>query len=265
MNQKSFKWDAELYQKSSRWQFELGLIAIERLKPKDGENILEIGCGNAMLTIEIAKKIPNGSITAIELSTDMISQANKNLLKFGINNVEILRMNALDITYQNKFDAVFSNSAIHWIINLELMYELIYNALNDKGRMIIQTGLKELNVLFKALYKISKLSKYKEYFNSIEFPWRFLSTKETKLILKKIGFKEINTEIYKFNRTFRDENELINYSKAAALVPYLSVLPNELKNGFIDKFKEIMLELIPPNKLELKMTRLFNQAIKRNN
>ena len=64
MNEQGFRWDAELYQNSSKWQFDLGMMAIERLAPIDGERILEIGCGNALTTIEIAKRIPNGFITA---------------------------------------------------------------------------------------------------------------------------------------------------------------------------------------------------------
>ena len=65
MSEKEFRWDAELYQGSSAVQYKLGIMTIERLKPLDKEKILEIGPGNAMLTIEIAKRIPNGTITAI--------------------------------------------------------------------------------------------------------------------------------------------------------------------------------------------------------
>jgi hypothetical protein len=53
MDNKSFEWDARLYQKSSDFQYELGLMAIERLNVSNFEHILEIGCGNALLTIEI--------------------------------------------------------------------------------------------------------------------------------------------------------------------------------------------------------------------
>ena len=69
MSEKNLKWDAELYKGSSAVQYKLGLMAIERLEPVDKEKILEIGSGNAMLTIEIARYIPNGSITAIEISS----------------------------------------------------------------------------------------------------------------------------------------------------------------------------------------------------
>jgi len=146
MPNKSFKWDAKLYQESSSFQFNLGLIAIEKLNPKGNENILEIGCGNAKLTIELAKKIPSGKMTAIELSEDMVNQAEENLNKQQVKNVKIVNMDAININYENQFDAVFSNSAIHWIKNLKTMYNLIYKSLKKKSRILIQTGLK-LNVL----------------------------------------------------------------------------------------------------------------------
>ena len=253
----SFKWDAKLYQKSSQWQFDLGMMAIERLAPQDGENILEIGCGNAMITIEIAKIIPHGSITAIELSEEMIKQAKINLSNTMIKNVKILHINALDIKFDKKFDAVFSNSAIHWILDLKLIYSLFYDALKKNGRIMVQTGLKEINLMFKALFKINKLPEYKNILNSVQFPWRYLSIKETKSILKKVGFRDIKVEPYKYYRKFHNIEEFLNFSKAAALVPYLNEISSTLKEDFINKYKAIVKEMISPENIEIEIVTRF--------
>ena len=58
------KWDAKLYQESSLFQYSLGLKAIERLNLTSVNKILDIGSGNAKVTIELAKKFPNSSIIA---------------------------------------------------------------------------------------------------------------------------------------------------------------------------------------------------------
>ncbi len=262
MNGSGFRWDAELYQNSSKWQFDLGMMAIERLAPIDGEKILEIGCGNAMTTIEIAKRIPNGFITAIELSKEMIKQANINLSNHKIKNVKILHMNALEIKFHNRFDAIFSNSAIHWILDLESMYAILYEALNQDGRMLIQTGLKEINILFKTLQKISNLPQYNQFLNAVRFPWRFLSIKETKLIFKKVGFNNIKVEPYSYKRIFKNVEDFINYSKAAALVPYLNAIPQSMNKKFMDQYKKIVKKMISAENFEIEMTRLFNYAFK---
>ncbi|MBN1802442.1 MAG: methyltransferase domain-containing protein [Candidatus Lokiarchaeota archaeon] len=258
----SHKWDAKLYDKSSQFQFNLGLKAIEMLKPKDGEKILDIGCGNAMTTIEIAKLIPHGNITGIELSEHMIEQAKKNLQKNNILNVNIIHDNALDINFRNQFHAVFSNSALHWIINLERMYTLLYNALKTGGRLMVQTGLKEINALFKTIQTLENDKKYHTYFQSMDFPWRFLTSFETEEILEKCGFCAIQIEPIQMIIEFDNKEDLCNYIRAAALVPYLNVLPQNLHDEFINDSIVFFLESNGENNLTMKHTRLYIQAKK---
>jgi len=262
MPNKSFKWDAKLYQESSSFQFNLDLMAIEKLNPKVNENILEIGCGNAKLTIELAKKIPSGTITAIELSEDMVNQAEENLNKQQVKNIKIVNRDAININYENQFDAVFSNSAIHWIKNLETMYNLIYKSLKQKGRIIIQTGLKENNNLFRSLLEIINLKEFKQFFKNFSQPWRFLTQNETEFILQQNNFQDINVESYKYIVTFKTETEMINFFKAAALVPFLNVLPEEKVLNFIECFKKVYYKICNTNELEVQMTRLFISARK---
>jgi len=263
MNNNSFKWDAKLYQESSSFQFNLGLMAIDRLKPKDFENILEIGCGNAMLTIELSKIIPKGKITAIEISEEMVDQAKLNLLKNGIKNINIINTDALKISFENEFDAVFSNSAIHWIKNLKLMYGLIYKSLKQNGRIIVQTGLKETNILVKVLMRVINLKEFRDYYKDFQYPWKFYTIEENKKILEDNLYTEILVEPYYYSVNFSTINEVINYFKAAAMVPFLSVLSDDLKSSFVKTFKKIFLELNDaPNKLEISMNRVFISAKK---
>ena len=265
MSEKNLKWDAELYQGSSAVQYKLGLMGIERLKPVDKEKILEIGSGNAMLTIEIARHIPKGNVTAIEISSEMVEQANSNLRKFGIENVQIINMDSININFNNKFDAVFSNSAIHWIKNLELMYELLYKSLKPGGRIMIQTGLKVKGAygqFFEVFFKLIRAKEFREYFKEITLPWRFLSDTENYKILEGANFHKIKVEPYNYRYTFENEKDLMNYQVAAALVPFLNLVPENLRENLIMKFKEIWFEINKENPLEVRTTRAFLSAEK---
>lgn len=261
MNENKFKWDAKLYQKSSSFQYSLGLMAIERLNPKNFEKVLEIGGGNAMLSIEIAKLIPDGEITIIEVSKEMCEQAKENLVNFGIENVKIVNMDALKINNENEFDVVFSNSAIHWIKDLELMYTLIYKSLRNNGRIMVQTGLKEVNTLFQTFLTVGK--EFAAYLKDFTLPWRFLTAKENEIILTKNNFKEIIVEPKYLTKEFDNEDNLMDYFKGAAFVPYFDVLPDNIKDKFVERFKEIFFELNQPNPLNLGMTRVFINATKK--
>jgi trans-aconitate methyltransferase len=262
MRDVSFKWDAGLYQKSSSHQFNLGLMAIKKLNPKDGEHILEIGSGNGMVTIELAKKIPNGKITAIEISKEMCTQAEENIRKSEMSNIKINCKDGIEIDFQNQFDAVFSNSAIHWIQNLELMYELIYNSLKKNGRILMQTGMKEVSPIWLIFAKLVTRKPYREYISNLTMPWRFLTVRENQTILEHCKFKNILVEPFEYVLKFPDKGSVLNYWKAAGLVPFLSILPEELKGGFIEKFKDIYFKKMAESPLEFKMTRLFVSATK---
>ncbi len=173
MNDNNLKWDSDLYNKSSSLQYQIGTVAIERLEEKLFENILEIGSGNALLTIDLAKKYPNSRIIGIENSKEQCGQGTENLQQYDINNIEIICKNALDITYEDEFDLVFSNSAIHWIADLELMYKLLHRALKPGGEIMIQTGLKvrDYGINIQVIIKLLRTKEFRGLFKNVKLPW----------------------------------------------------------------------------------------------
>jgi trans-aconitate 2-methyltransferase len=261
MVDKTLSWDAKLYQNSSSLQFELGLMGINKLNPNGSEKILEIGCGNAMLTIELAKRNPNGTITAIEISEEMISQAEFNISKTNLSNIMLIHRDAIQINFNNEFDAIYSNSAIHWIKNLELMYEKMYNALKQNGRVMIQTGLRSTNSLVKTIYKLINLKKYRDALIDFKSPWRHLTIEETYQILHSVCFTDIIIEEYDHLVKYDTEQDMLNYFKSAALVPFLTILPDELKDEFVEDFRKIYSNY-NEYRLEVEMKRLFISAVK---
>lgn len=263
MADKELKWDAKLYQENSDLQYELALMAIEKLNPEKNYKILDIGCGNAVSTIELAKHVPEGEIVAIEISPDMYSQALQNIKGSNITNINVINSDAFEINYENEFDAVFSNSAIHWIYNLEKMYNKIYKALKAGGKMIIQTALKENNPLIDAAYILRDEPEFKKYFKALRLPWRFLSKVETQTVLKNNRFENIVMEPYVYKIEYKNLKRLVDFCKSAALIPFLSVMPEDQHGQLINKFLKIYFELKKSDQLIVEMNRVFISAEKR--
>ena len=262
MNKQKYKWDPKLYQESSKFQFNLALMGMEKLDFKGNERVLDIGCGNALVTIKLAEIVPKGSVVGIELSEEMYKKALMNLKENNIQNVEIKNINILDVDYVNEFDVVFSNSAIHWIKDQGLLYKLIYRSLKKNGRIMLQTGLDKKNDLLVSLSELEKTEIVKNYIKDFTQPWFYLTKERTEEILKNNSYKNILVEPYLYKVQFNNEDEVINFFKAAALVPYLSKLPENRHKGLVEKFKEIYFKIIKDNKLEVKMTRVFVSAVK---
>jgi trans-aconitate 2-methyltransferase len=262
MNNTSLPWNPDLYQESSSIQYNLGLMAIERLNPIDNEHILDIGCGTGLLAIELSRKIPNGRVTGIETSPYMFETAFANIRSSGAENVNILKMDALGISFNEEYDAVFSNSAIHWIQELETMYRLIYQSLKCNGRIMIQTGIREMNPLIQAFITVLGNERYRPYFSEVRLPWRFLTVDETEAILQGSGFSDIDIFLYPDRQIFKTAKELSGYLESAAMVPLLPHVPEDEKQEFINFFVGTYIEK-NNNRLEASSTRVFISAYKK--
>jgi trans-aconitate methyltransferase len=127
------KWDAELYEArhSFVWQFGQGLVEI--LKPQAGERILDVGCGPGQLTAQIAKA--GAVVVGLDSSPEMIGQARQNFPK-----ISFVLESVASMLFVEEFDAVFSNAALHWVLDAQPAANAIAKALRKGGRLVAEFG-----------------------------------------------------------------------------------------------------------------------------
>lgn len=126
-------WDPELYEArhSFVWQFGEDLIAL--LDPKPGERILDLGCGPGQLTAKIAKS--GAEVIGVDASPAMIGQARQNFPRLSF-----VLQDAAELSYDCEFDAVFSNAALHWMLDREAVVRGVSAVLKPAGRMVAELG-----------------------------------------------------------------------------------------------------------------------------
>ena len=99
-------WNSEAYRQHAPYVPNLGAAVLELLAPRPGERILDVGCGEGTLTQQIVDR--GATVVGIDSSQDMIDAARARGLDARLANAEAL-------TFDDEFDAVFSNAALHWI------------------------------------------------------------------------------------------------------------------------------------------------------
>lgn len=175
------RWDAGLYDGKHAFVWELGKGVVELLAPKKGERILDIGCGTGHLTAEIAES--GASVLGIDSSAEMIGEARK---KHPGNAFEV--MDAREIRLDEKFDAVFSNAALHWIKEAERVIAGISRVLKPGGRFVAEFGGKgNIAGLVEAFKRACAKTGVK--FSEEQNPWYFPSVAEYAALLEKHGLE----------------------------------------------------------------------------
>src|ERR1700758_742036 len=120
-------WDSALYEDRHSFVWKKAGDLVELLDPKPAERILDLGCGTGHLTAKIAAT--GAEVTGLDSSTSMIAQARQNFpaLKFAL-------ADARDFQFDEPFDAVFSNAALHWVHDAEAVIRCVAAALRSGGR-----------------------------------------------------------------------------------------------------------------------------------
>lgn len=124
-------WDPDRYRNNAGFVATLGMPVVELLAPVPGERILDLGCGEGALT---AKLVAMGcSVLGVDASPEQIAKARAE----GID-AHVVDGHAL--SYQGEFDAVFSNAALHWMLNPDAVIAGVRRALKPGGRFIGEMG-----------------------------------------------------------------------------------------------------------------------------
>lgn len=160
-------WDADFYTSKHNFVTNYGESVVELLAPQAGELILDLGCGAGELTAKIATS--GAKVCGIDFAAEMISKAQAKFpeLEFKQHNAE------LAFPFEESFDAVFSNAALHWMINAEAVIKNVAQSLKPGGRFVFEMGGKDnVAAIIQALeraaddFSLSKLAIY-NYFPSI--------------------------------------------------------------------------------------------------
>lgn len=171
-------WKADDYNSHARFVSQLTQEVITDLSPKRGDAILDLGCGDGVLTKELVQF--GCSVTAIDNSPDFVKSARAR----GIN---ALLQDSQTIAFDGEFDAVFSNAAMHWMPRQSELIGRVYRALKPGGRFVAEMGgAGNIAHLLKAMTAaLGELG--------IDFadrnPWTFPNAQEQRRRLEKSGFR----------------------------------------------------------------------------
>ncbi len=172
--------------------------AFMNLRPQNGENILDIGCGDGSVSLEIKRL--GCKVLGIDINPAMIEKARAKGL-------EALLIEAEDMFFDREFDAVFSLSALHWMRQPSLVLESVNRALKMGGRFVAEMpAYGNLDAVLNAFLEFfSEQGKIALYL----IPWYLPTEKDYKERLEQKGFLVKRIEVQQ--KTLEIKGELSNF------------------------------------------------------
>jgi len=125
------RWDPALYAANAGFVPALGNAALALLAPQPGEAILDLGCGDGVLTAQIAAA--GAVVEGIDADAAMIAASRARGLEARV-------LDARKLEVAARYDAVFSNATLHWIRPPEAVIRNVARALKPGGRFVGEFG-----------------------------------------------------------------------------------------------------------------------------
>lgn len=234
-----FEFDGEKYKKASRHQKEWGNKLISSLHLKGNETILDLGCGDGILTEQLSLLVPDGCVLGIDASAGMIKKAEQNVR----DNLKFRHMDINEMDFDSEFDVIFSNAALHWVKDHNKLLKNTYTALKYDGIAVWNfAGDGNCKTFYKIMRKKIKDGRYKEYFADFEWPWFMPSKAEYEALTENIGFSDVKISEENADRYFADSDEMIRWIDQPSIVPFLQCIPDDIKREFRDEVVAAMLK-----------------------
>ena len=174
------RWSPTDYGRNAAFVPELGRAVVELLAPKPGERILDLGCGDGVLTEMLVAS--GAEVIGVDASADMVAAAKTRGL-------EVRVMDGQALSFDGEFDAVFSNAALHWMLDASAVARGVFRALKPGGRFVgEQGGAGNIAKLRRALREVMTERGYPV---PAEDPQWYAAPSEFQTVYRDAGFADI--------------------------------------------------------------------------
>lgn len=124
-------WNPSDYAENAAFVPALGNAALDLLAAQPGEEILDLGCGDGALTERLAAT--GAHVLGLDSDGAMLATARARGL-------DVVQGDGQALTFDGRFDAVFSNAALHWMPDQAAVAAAVFRALKPGGRYVGECG-----------------------------------------------------------------------------------------------------------------------------
>lgn len=222
------EWSADDYDGDHAFVYEYGEGVVDLLDPETGERVLDLGCGTGHLSETIAER--GASVVGLDASAEMIERARETYP-----DRRFVRADArsFDGEFDEPFDAVFSNAALHWIpeSNHDAVLASVREALRPGGRFVAELGGTGNVEAFADAIRSACVARGYE----VESPWYFPSVGEYASRLEENGFEVRYATLFDRPTALDDgESGLRNWIEMFAS-EFLESIPGEEREAILEE------------------------------
>jgi len=227
------EWDAEAYNRVSALQQWLAAKSLAGLQLRGDERVLDLGCGDGTITVELAARVPRGSALGVDASREMIAFAARTQPPAAHPNLTFRVADAAQLPFAAAFDLVVSFNCLHWVRDQAAALRGIRAALAPSGRTHLRFVSRGSRTSLEAVIDATRRSPaWAPHFPDDRPPFVHLTPAEYRALAEQNGLRVERIDVQQEAWDFQSRDAFIRFAEAT-FVEWTRRIPAEQRLTFI--------------------------------
>ncbi len=232
--EKMATWNPQQYLKFKNERTQPSIDLAAKVRIENPATVIDIGCGPGNSTQVLRQRWPNARITGLDSSREMIERA-----KTDFPDQEWLLADASKLEPYQTYDVVFSNAALQWIPDHDILIPRLLQIVSAGGALAIQVPANVESPLHKALLAVSSRERWSQFTAGCEKLLSYHTVEYYYNILYPIASFGLDIWETTYYHVLSSHAALIEWYKGTGLRPYLEKLPHdEYKKEFMSEIMD---------------------------
>ena len=212
--------------------------------PTPGGRVVDLGCGTGTLTAQLHAHTRATSTLGVDNSAAMLDEAAahaSDALQFAPGDIGAFGAD------NGRFDVVFSNAALHWVPDHELALAQWASAVAPGGQLAVQVPANADHPSHYLATEVALESPFIEAMDGAppaDVVLGVLKPEAYAELLHDLGFAEQHVRLQVYPHLLDSTAEVVEWTKGTSLTRFRRVLPPELFDAFVDRYRQRVLDVL---------------------
>ncbi len=233
-------WDPRSYLAFSEARGRPAADLMARITRTAPARIFDLGCGAGNITRLLADRWPRARVTGVDSSATMLAEARAN----GPD-IRWVHQDIAAWTPDEAADLIFSNAALHWLDGHETLFARLIGCLNAGGELAVQMPRNAHAPSHRAIAEIAADPRWK---NRVFPLLREAPVHAPGVYIDILSALTSSLDVWEttYWHMLDGDNPVVEWTKGTVLRPFLEVLAENDRQGFLGAYAERIAEAYPP-------------------
>lgn len=230
-------WNPERYDQFKKVRYQPFYDLAAFIQPKENLRAIDLGCGTGEQTAILSRQFPGSHFTGIDASAEMLEKSKA----FVNENLYFKQATTESVIHSDqKWDLIFSNAALQWSSDHEVLFPKLISCVQSDGQLAIQMPVQTENILNRILFDMVQEKPFSDYLKGYKRDSPVLSLDRYAQILFDNGIRDMQLLQKVYPIIAEDHKTLFEFISGTALLPYTERMDDDQQLHF----KRVFLERI---------------------